>query len=125
MDRDDDGGDVEVDKVYDQQGDAGEAWNPPLVPPSNVEQIVADPKQRNGLERYDGTQIGSKLVVWEAVEEAAVVDMFLLQNNIAITAARRGGDDVLVEGERNEYDDGKEVDSGADGPHTLGDLDAR
>lgn len=40
--RDDDGGDVEVDKVDDEERDGGQTGNPPLVSPANVEEIVAN-----------------------------------------------------------------------------------
>lgn len=61
LDGDDDGGDVEVDKVDDEKRDGGQAGNPPFVSPSNVEEVVADAEQCNGLERNDGAKVGCEL----------------------------------------------------------------
>lgn len=58
---DDDGGDVEVDKVDDEEGDGGQAGDPPFVSPSNVEEVVADAEQCDGLEGDDGAEVGCEL----------------------------------------------------------------
>lgn len=54
LDGEDDRGDVKVDKVDDEQGDGSQTGNPPLVPPSNIEEVVADSEEGNGLEGDDG-----------------------------------------------------------------------
>ena len=56
------------------------------------------------------------------MQETALIDVVNLENDIAVTSSARGGYNVLVEGEGNEYDDGEEVDHGADGAHTFRDL---
>lgn len=61
LDGEDDRGNVKVDKVYNEQGDGGQTRNPPLVPPSNVEEVVADSEESDGLEGDDGAQVGGKL----------------------------------------------------------------
>jgi hypothetical protein len=53
-DRHHDRRDAEVDKVYDENGDACEARDPPLVSPSDVEEVVANSEQGDGLEGDDG-----------------------------------------------------------------------
>lgn len=60
----------------------------------------------------------------EAVEEAALVDMLGLEDDVAVAAAASGGDNVLVKGKGDEDDDGEEVYGGADGAHALGQLNA-
>ncbi|KAF1737541.1 hypothetical protein CRV24_003161 [Beauveria bassiana] len=117
----DDARHVKVDKVDDEDGDGGQAGDPPLVPPANVEEVVADSEESNSLQGNDGAQIGSKLGV-KHVREAALVDVLGLEDNIAVAAAARGRDNVLVKGKRYEDDDGEEVDGGADGAHALGQL---
>lgn len=62
------------------------------------------------------------LVVGEAMQETALVDMVNLENDIAVTSSAGGGYNVLVEREGNEDDDGEEIDHGANGAHTFGDL---
>lgn len=62
------------------------------------------------------------LAVGELVQEAALVDVLGVQDNVPVPAAAGGGNDVLVEGERGEDDDGEQVDDGADGAGALGDL---
>lgn len=57
------GRDVEVDKVDDQDGDGGKAGDPPLVSPADVEEVIANAEERNGLEGNDGSQVRSKLCV--------------------------------------------------------------
>lgn len=42
LDGNDDGCDVEVDKVDDEEGDGGEAGDPPLVTPADIEEVVAN-----------------------------------------------------------------------------------
>jgi hypothetical protein len=59
--RDDDGGDVEVDKVDDEQRDGGDARDPPLVAPAYVKEVVADAEERDGLEGDDGAEVGGEL----------------------------------------------------------------
>lgn len=61
----------------------------------------------------------------EAMQESALVGMFLFQHDVAISTARGSCDNVLVEGERDEYDDGEEVDGCADGAHAFGDFNMR
>lgn len=61
---DDDGGDVEVDKVDDEEGDGGEAGDPPLVTPADVEEVVADAEEGDGLEGDDGAEVGGELVLY-------------------------------------------------------------
>jgi hypothetical protein len=62
----------------------------------------------------------TNLVVWETMQEAALVHMLYVQDNVAVSSAARGSDTVLVEGKRNEYDDGDEIYGGAYGAHALG-----
>ncbi len=59
----------------------------------------------------------------EPVEEAALVDVLGLEDDVAVAAAARGGDNVLVKGKGDEDDDGEQVDGGTDGAHALGQLD--
>ena len=54
------------------------------------------------------------------MEEAALVDALSLQNDVAVSAAAGGSNDILVEGKRDEYNDSEEVDGGADSAHALG-----
>lgn len=63
LDGDDDGGDVEIDKVDDEEGDGGQAGDPPLVSPADIEEVVADAEQRDGLEGDDGAEVGRELYV--------------------------------------------------------------
>lgn len=56
------------------------------------------------------------------MQEAALVDLLELDDHITVSTTAGGGDDVLVEGKRDEDDDGDEVDGGADGTHALWDL---
>lgn len=56
-----DGGYVEVDEVDDEEGDGGEAGNPPFVSPADVEEVVADSEEGDGLERDDCAEVGSEL----------------------------------------------------------------
>jgi hypothetical protein len=42
LERQNDGCDVKIDKVDDQQGDRGDTRNPPLVSPTNVKQIITN-----------------------------------------------------------------------------------
>jgi hypothetical protein len=53
----DDLGNAEVDKVNDKHWDAGKRRNKDLVPPPDVEEIVANAEDYNDLEGYDGRQI--------------------------------------------------------------------
>lgn len=45
----DDARHVKVDKVYDEDGDGGQTRDPPLVPPANVKEVVADSEESNSL----------------------------------------------------------------------------
>lgn len=56
------------------------------------------------------------------MQEAALVDVLGVQDNVPVPAAAGGSNDVLVEGERCEDDDGEQVDDGAYGAGALGDL---
>jgi hypothetical protein len=56
--RDHDLGDPEIDKVDDQQGDAGECWDEEFVPPPDVEQVVANAEDGDGLEGEDCGEVG-------------------------------------------------------------------
>lgn len=67
----------------------------------------------------------TNLVVREAVQEAALVHMLDVQDNIAISSSAGGSNNVLVEWKRDEYDDSNEVDGGAYGTHALGDEGPR
>lgn len=150
LDRHHNGRDVKVDKVDDQDGDAGQARDPPLVSPTNVEEVVADSEQRNRLQGDDGPEVRGELVVGELVEEPAAAAAAAAtsagvgagamvgrrcrqrrkrrvhpDHDVPVASARCGRHNVLVEGKRDEDDDGEEVDGGADGAHTLGNLDAR
>ena len=60
---DDDARHVKVDKVDDEDGDGGQAGDPPLVPPANVKEVVADSEESNSLQGDDGAQVRSKLGV--------------------------------------------------------------
>jgi len=62
------------------------------------------------------------LAMRKPVQEAALLHMLNVQDDIAVPTAASGGHDVLVEGERREDDDDQEVDDGAYGAHALGDL---
>jgi hypothetical protein len=53
----DDLGNAKVDKVNDKHRDAGKRRNKDLVPPPDVEEIVANAEDYNDLEGYDGRQI--------------------------------------------------------------------
>lgn len=48
--RDDDGRDIEVDEVDDQDGNGGQGRDPPLVTPTDVEEVVAEAEEGDGLE---------------------------------------------------------------------------
>lgn len=55
----------------------------------------------------------------EAAEVPSRLDMLYLDNQVAIASARCRRDDVLIEGEGNEYNYDQEIDYGADGTHGL------
>lgn len=63
----------------------------------------------------------------ELVEESAPTGVagVYLEHDIAIASARRGGHDILIEGEGDEDNDCEEVDSGADSAHTFRYLHTR
>lgn len=54
------------------------------------------------------------------MQEAALIHMLKVQDDIAIPTAARSCDNVLVKGKGDEDDDGDEVDGGAHGAHALG-----
>ena len=56
------------------------------------------------------------------MQKTTLIDVVNLQNDVAVTSSTSGGYNILVEGKGNEYDDGEEVDHGANCTHTLGDL---
>ena len=58
---DDDGGDIKVDEVDDEERDGGETGNPPLVAPANVEEVIANSEQGNSLEGDDGAEVRREL----------------------------------------------------------------
>ncbi|TFB03297.1 hypothetical protein CCMA1212_004231 [Trichoderma ghanense] len=112
--RDDDGGDVEVDKVDDEERDGGDARDPPLVAPADVEEVVADAEEGDGLEGDDGAE-----------ETAPLIRIPLhLNHHIAIPASARRRHDILVERKRDKHNHGDEIDGGAHGAHALGQLRA-
>lgn len=57
----------------------------------------------------------SHLVMWKLVQKAAFIDMLCLQNDISIAASTRSGNNILEESGRNEEDDDKQVNNGANG----------
>ena len=61
LEGDDDAGDAKVDKVDDKEGDGGEPGDPPLVAPADVEEVVADAQEGDGLEGDDGAEVGGEL----------------------------------------------------------------
>ena len=63
--------------------------------------------------------------MWETVEEAPLVDVLDMEDDVAIPAAAGGSDNILVEGEGDEDDDSDEVDGSADGAHALGEQGPR
>lgn len=116
------------------------------MPPADVEEVVADAEDCDGLEReYRGEEgrelwvgpwsaagrpsaVGyecwwrAHLAVRELVQEAALVDVLGVQDDVPVAAAAGGSNDVLVEGEGGEDDDGEQVDDGADGTGALWNL---
>ena len=56
----------------------------------------------------------------EPVEEAPLVDVLNMEDDVAVPAAAGSSHNVLVEGERDEDDDGEEVDGSTDCAHALG-----
>lgn len=59
------------------------------------------------------------------MQEATLVDMLNMQDDITVAPPASGGNNVLVEGEGDEDDDGDKVDGGADGAHALRDEGPR
>ena len=53
------------------------------------------------------------------MKETALVDVLDVVNDVAVSSTTGRCDDVLVEGEGDEDDDGQEVDGGADGTHAF------
>lgn len=53
------------------------------------------------------------------MQEPPRLDLLSLLNDISISTPRRRGDNILVEGERNEHYDHKEVYHSTDGTHGL------
>lgn len=56
------------------------------------------------------------------MEETPLVDVLGLEHDVAVAAAARRGDNVLVEGKGDKDNDGEQVDGGAHGAHALGQL---
>ena len=54
-------GDTKVHKVDDEHGDGCNGRDEDLVTPSDIEQVVADTQQDDGLQREDGRQVRRKL----------------------------------------------------------------
>lgn len=62
-DREDNGGNTEIDKVDDQEGNRGEGGDEELVPPADVKEVVADSEDGDGLEREYRGEEGGELSV--------------------------------------------------------------
>ena len=60
-DGNDDRGDVEVDKVDDEDGNRGQAGDPPLVAPADVKEVVTKAEESDCLEGDDGREVRRKL----------------------------------------------------------------
>lgn len=58
----------------------------------------------------------------ELVQEATLVDMLGMQDNVPVPAAASGSNNVLVKWERREDDNGEQVDNCADCAGAFGDL---
>ena len=58
---DDDGGDAIVYEVDGEHGDGGHGWKEEFVTPADVEQVVADAEDHNGLEGENGGKVGCQL----------------------------------------------------------------
>lgn len=58
------------------------------------------------------------------MQEATLLDMLDVEDDVPVASSAGSGDDVLVEGEGDEDDDDEQVDGGADGAHALGQLGA-
>lgn len=63
-DGDDDAGDAKVDKVDDEQGDGGEGGDEEFVAPADVEEVVADAEDGDGLQADDGREVGCQLFLY-------------------------------------------------------------
>lgn len=64
------------------------------------------------------------LVVGESVQEATLVYVVHLEDNITVSAAARCGDNVLVERKGDEHYNCEEIDCRAHSAHALWNLDA-
>ena len=53
--------DAEVDQVDDEHGHGGDGGDEELVPPADVEQVVADAEQHDRLQREDGGEVEREL----------------------------------------------------------------
>ena len=60
------------------------------------------------------------LAVGKPVQEPALLDVLLLQDDVSVPASARSRDDVLVEGKRYEAYHAQHVNYGAYGAHALG-----
>lgn len=47
-----------IDKVDDEDGDAGDGGDEEFMAPSDIEEVVADSEDDDGLEGEDGGEIG-------------------------------------------------------------------
>lgn len=56
----------------------------------------------------------------EAMQEASLLNMFDMQDDVAVASTAGRGDNVLVKGKRDEDNNDKEVDGGADSTHAFG-----
>jgi hypothetical protein len=48
---------TEVDEVNDQNGNAGYAWDEEFVSPADVEEVITNAEEGDGLEREDGGEV--------------------------------------------------------------------
>ena len=69
-----------------------------------------------------GTDAASYLAVWETMEEAALLYVLHVEDDVSVAASAGRRDDVLVERERDENNDDEEVNNRADAAHAFRDL---
>lgn len=62
---DNNGGNAEVDEIYDEERDSGDEGHQDLVTPANVEEIVAKTEDGDRLEGHNGGKVRGKLVKWQ------------------------------------------------------------
>lgn len=60
---------AEIDKVDDEDGDGCEGGDEEFVPPPDVEEVVADAEDDDGLEGEDGGEVGGELGGVSGVEK--------------------------------------------------------